>query len=86
MGRRRGLFTPGADFLVARDGPEMERHLRDVLADPALAGELAGRGRRTVLDRHTCAHRVDELLAIAASLGVSTVAGALSDPLPASPR
>jgi spore maturation protein CgeB len=81
-----GLFTPGADFLVARDGPEMERHLRDVLGDPALAGELAGHGRRTVLDRHTCAHRVDELLAIAASLGVSTVAGALSDPLPASPR
>ena len=58
------LFEPGRDFLVARDGDEMRRHLRAVLDDPALAAELAEHGRRTVLARHTCAHRVDELLAI----------------------
>ncbi|HVL59385.1 MAG TPA: glycosyltransferase, partial [Burkholderiaceae bacterium] len=59
-----GLFEPGADFLVARDGAQMRRHLRDVLGDPALASALAERGRATILARHTCAHRVDELLAI----------------------
>jgi spore maturation protein CgeB len=59
-----GLFRPGRDFLVARDGEEMKRHLRDLLADSGLAAEVAAAGRETILDRHTCAHRVDELLAI----------------------
>jgi len=63
-----GLFTPGEDFLVARDGQEMERHLDDVLHDPELAAALRERGLATIKDRHTCAHRVDELLAILAEL------------------
>jgi spore maturation protein CgeB len=66
-----GLFRPGRDFLVARDGGEMRRHLRDLLADPALAAEIARSGRETVLARHTCAHRVDELLAIGRELGAA---------------
>jgi spore maturation protein CgeB len=63
-----GLFQPGSDFLVARNGIEMRRHLRDVTRDPALALALAASGRRTVLARHTCAHRVDELLQIYAGM------------------
>ncbi|HEX5829593.1 MAG TPA: glycosyltransferase [Gemmatimonadaceae bacterium] len=63
-----GLFAPGSDYLVARDGAEMTEHLRALLADPAAARALAEHGRRTVLARHTCAHRVDELLAVAAEL------------------
>jgi spore maturation protein CgeB len=59
-----GLFTPGKDYLVASDAGQMRRCLRDVLHDRAMARELARQGRRTILDRHTCAHRVDELLAI----------------------
>jgi spore maturation protein CgeB len=59
-----GLFTAGRDYLVARDGQEMKRHLRDLLHDRAMAREIAAAGRRTILDRHTCAHRVDELLSI----------------------
>jgi spore maturation protein CgeB len=39
---REGLFTPGADYLVARTPDEMQLHLRDLLADPALAASLAG--------------------------------------------
>lgn len=62
------LFTPGEDFLVARDGGEMRKHLRAVLRDPDLARRLAAHGRATILARHTCAHRVDELMDIAASL------------------
>jgi spore maturation protein CgeB len=61
-----GLFRPGQDYLVARTGEEMAAHLRAILRDPALAASLAARGRETILARHTCAHRVDELLAIAA--------------------
>lgn len=59
-----GLFRAGRDYLVAHDGEEMTRRLRDLLADPDMARELARSGRETILDRHTCAHRVDELLAI----------------------
>jgi len=59
-----GLFEPGEDFLIARDSEEMKRYLRAVLEDRDLAGRLARNGRNRVLRRHTCAHRVDELLAI----------------------
>ena len=58
------LFTPGEDYLVARDGAEMERQLHRLLADPRLAGRLSAHGRKTILQRHTCAHRVDELIEI----------------------
>jgi spore maturation protein CgeB len=63
-----GLFAPGEDFLVARDGREMTSHLRRLLAEPEAAQAMAARGRARVLARHTCAHRVDELLAIHASI------------------
>jgi spore maturation protein CgeB len=66
------LFTPGRDFLVARDGDEMQRHLADVLHDPALADDLRTHGLHTIAARHTCAHRVDELMTICEELGVKT--------------
>ncbi len=68
-----GLFRPGEDFLVARNGPEMERHLAAVLRDRALAAELRDRGLAAIAARHTCRHRVDELLAICAGLGCAGV-------------
>jgi spore maturation protein CgeB len=69
-----GLFAPGSDFLVARSGAEMRRHLSDLLADEPAARAMAARGRRTILARHTCAHRVDELCAIVRSLGRGSAA------------
>lgn len=63
-----GLFEAGRDHLVARDGGEMRQHLREILHDPELARSLAEHGLRTIRERHTCAHRVDELLAIDAEL------------------
>lgn len=66
-----GLFTPGDDYLVARDGTEMTKFLDGLLRHEDLARELAANGRRTILARHTCAHRVSELLSICAGLGVS---------------
>ena len=58
------LFSPGKDYLVARDGAEMKRHLRRLLDDPQFAGALSAHGRKTILQRHTCAHRIDELIDI----------------------
>lgn len=63
-----GLFTSGKDFLLASDGEQMKRHLRSLLGNPELASSLACHGRQTVLSRHTCAHRVDELMGIYTSL------------------
>jgi len=57
-----GLFQPGRDFLVARNGEEMAGHLSLLLTDEPRRRELADHGRQTILRRHTCAHRVDELL------------------------
>jgi spore maturation protein CgeB len=74
-----GLFTEGRDYLVAADGKEMRRHLRLLAFDAAARSELAEHGRRTIVARHTCGHRVDELLAIARDLGV---AGADHDEAP----
>jgi spore maturation protein CgeB len=68
------LFAPGKDFLVARDGARMARHLRMLLLDEGARRELAEQGLRTVKARHTCAHRVDALLGICRELGVDTQA------------
>jgi spore maturation protein CgeB len=65
------LFTAGQDYLVARDGAEMRRHLRTLVGEPEFARQLAAHGHRTLLSRHTCAHRVDELMNIAAELDTS---------------
>jgi len=62
-----GLFRPG-DFLWARDGAEMRTHLRALMNDPAMRAEQAARGIETLQARHTCRHRVEELLGILAEL------------------
>lgn len=64
-----GLFQPGEDFLVARSGEDMQAKLRAIMADPALAISLSRSGLHRILKRHTCVHRVDELLAIVTSIG-----------------
>jgi spore maturation protein CgeB len=63
-----GLFTEGKDYLGVRNGAEMTRALADVLRDGTLASSLAAHGQATIRARHTCAHRVDELLAIVDAL------------------
>ena len=61
---RDGIFSEGRDFLVARNGEEMARHLATILRNPGAAHILASHGLKTIRSRHTCMHRVDELLAI----------------------
>ncbi|ASY58046.1 glycosyltransferase [Sinorhizobium sp. CCBAU 05631] len=72
-----GLFRAGKDFLFARNGSEMTRLLRQVLAEQAVAKEMTASGMETIRTRHTCAHRVDELLEIVASYRPIGAAGDL---------
>jgi spore maturation protein CgeB len=58
------LFRAGEDFLMADSGTEMTRALVDLKSDPALRTSLARNGLETIHARHTCAHRVDELMRI----------------------
>jgi spore maturation protein CgeB len=59
-----GLFRAGEDYLVGRDGAETTEHVKRVLEDPSVSAELAANGVRRIRERHTCGHRVDELLSI----------------------
>ncbi len=67
------LFRPGEDYIIARDGSEMTRLLKEVLADPSLAKSLTESGLETIRARHTCRHRVDELLSILTLCGSERV-------------
>ena len=63
------LFRAGEDFLFVRNGGEMRCAMRALLHDAAYASQIAEHGRRTILKRHTCSHRVDELLDICNQIG-----------------
>ena len=56
-----GLFKAGRDFLVASNGREMTALLLDLLDSETWRRQLAERGRATILERHTCAHRAQQL-------------------------
>lgn len=62
------LFNAGRDFLIARNGKEMKAMINRVLSDATFAEDLAVNGLATIKQRHTCAHRVDELLGIYAQV------------------
>jgi spore maturation protein CgeB len=62
------LFRPGQDYLVARNGAEMRRHLDALIHDAPLRESLVASGLSRIAARHTCAHRADELLAIVARI------------------
>jgi spore maturation protein CgeB len=64
------LFRAGEDFIFAHSGAEMTARLRDVLHDPDLALSLSRSGLETIAARHTCRHRVTELLDIVHRLGL----------------
>ncbi|HEX3431278.1 MAG TPA: glycosyltransferase [Rhizomicrobium sp.] len=61
------LFPPGC-YLTARNGGEMQKLMRAVVADADLRESLIDRGLAAVRSHHTCRHRARELLAIADEL------------------
>jgi spore maturation protein CgeB len=58
------LFRIGEDFLMVRNGAEMTRALKELKSDPELRASLVRNGLETIANRHSCAHRVDELFGI----------------------
>lgn len=65
------LFSPGKDYLIANDGEKVKEQLQRVLNDQALSHKLAESGRKTILSKHTCRHRVEELESVAGKLGIA---------------
>jgi len=57
------LFRDG-DYSIARNGAEMQAQMERLLDDEAAAQAQVQRGLETVLARHTCGHRADDLTAI----------------------
>ncbi len=58
------LFRVGEDFLMVGNGAEMTRVLTDLKNDRELRASLVRSGLESIRNRHTCAHRVQELLNI----------------------
>ncbi len=69
------LFRPGRDYVVAADGEAVTANLMALRADPAMRAELVASGLETISARHTCAHRVDELLGIVRQLDAPNPVG-----------
>ncbi|MEZ0495093.1 glycosyltransferase [Sphingomonas sp. IW22] len=63
-----GLFRIGQDFLMARDGEEMRRHLIAIRDDADLRNALVASGLERIAARHSCGHRAGELMDIARQL------------------
>ena len=62
------LAKAGYRVSTAANGTEMRRKLDLLVRDPEARHEIAERALSTILARHTCRHRVDELLAALAGL------------------
>ncbi|MCL4368939.1 MAG: glycosyltransferase [Actinobacteria bacterium] len=63
-----GLFEEGDDYLAVDSPSQMAEAVRWLATDPTARARLGERGRATVLARHTCLHRADELVGIAERL------------------
>lgn len=64
------LFTPGKDFLMVNDKTEMIKAMKLLMKDYDLAKNFSLHGLNTVLKKHTCVHRVDQLYKICKEIGL----------------
>lgn len=65
---REGLFRSGTDYVLVRSPREMRQEIQRLLRDDDARLRLAEEGRATVLARHTCDHRAEELEEIHAAV------------------
>jgi spore maturation protein CgeB len=59
-----GLFSAGRDYVVARSAEEMCELVSWLCQNAAAREELGRHGRQTIVARHTCDHRAEQLLHI----------------------
>jgi spore maturation protein CgeB len=71
------LFTEGKDYVAVDSPVEMRAVLKALLNDVEFRNAISQQALHTIRARHTCAHRVDELINVANSIR-SSVSGALS--------
>ena len=71
------LFRAGGDYAVAHSPGEMRDLLAWLCEDAEARGRFGRHGRATILDRHTCGHRAEQLLEI---LGLPSSPGPRSHP------
>jgi spore maturation protein CgeB len=62
------LFRPNEDYLVVNSGAAMTDAIQQLLCDESARRQLGANGRQTILQRHTCAHRAEQLVAICEEL------------------
>jgi spore maturation protein CgeB len=67
------LFHPGKDFQFVHNKNEMKEWMQKLLTDDALVDDMTSNGLKTIQERHTCAHRVDELYRICEELQVNNI-------------
>lgn len=58
------LFHPGEDYLVVKDGKQMAAELQFLLRDSKARRQIGEHGMKTIRERHTCAHRAEQLISI----------------------
>lgn len=58
------LFRVGEDFLMVEDGEEMVTTMKNLLQNRERSNSMIRKGLETIRNRHTCTHRVDELMSI----------------------
>ena len=63
-----GLFRPGEDYVVAGSGAQLKATVDELLHDNAARRQIGANGRQTILQRHTCGHRAQQLLGICEEL------------------
>ncbi len=66
------LFRLDVDYMVARNPKKMKEYIQMILHDQELADSFSNNARNTILRKHTCSHRADELMEICKQLGLNT--------------
>jgi spore maturation protein CgeB len=62
------LFRPNEDYVVVNSGAEMTDEIQHLLRDESARRQLGANGRQAILQRHTCAHRAEQLVSICEEL------------------
>ena len=61
---QESLFRAGEDYVCVPNGVAMRDELENLLKDPRARSQLAENGLQTIRERHTCAHRAEQLIEI----------------------
>jgi len=56
------------DYVVVNSGAAMTDAIQHLLRDESARRQLGANGRQTILQRHTCTHRAEQLVAICEEL------------------